>query len=298
MQGYMSVDLDLTFIVPSLKTVYMFPQELIDRFVDEVAVGIEEPSDYIRRNVHDNLRSCSLAARCFRSQSQWHLLARAPLVITRGETQSEKVQRLREILETSEALRQCITYLSIDLHATEPLGIDDGDVEWELHDENLPSVINMLTEMRRLTIWCAPTYAIEWDRLSGSIKTAFWNTRFTSPHLSVLGLSGISISPRDLVYTWKSIKEIVLLSVEMNSMGNNTSANASKVEYRLEKVKISGHKFSLPLALQNSQILGGLRQCRVDVFRGCPYNIRQIWNVIHIASKSLEDLDLRECFGA
>ena len=42
-ERYMSVDLDLTFIVPSLKTaIYMFPQELIDRFVDEVAVGLKK----------------------------------------------------------------------------------------------------------------------------------------------------------------------------------------------------------------------------------------------------------------
>ena len=259
---------------------------------------LKRPSDYVPRNVQDNLRSCPLAARCFRSQSQQYLLAHAPLVITRGETQSEKVQSLRENLETSETLRQCITCLSINLHATEPLGIDDGDVEWEFHDENLPSVINMLAEMRQLIIWCASTYTIGWDRLSGSIKTAFWNTRFTSPHLSNLGLSRISISPHDLVYTWKSIKDTALSSVEMNSMGNNTSKNASIDEYRLEKVRVFGREISLPLALQNSQILGGLRECTVDVFRGCPYNIRQTWNVIHIASKSLEDLVLMGCFGA
>ena len=273
----------------------MFPQELIDRFIDEVAIGYRS-SLHIPTDTEYDLRSCSLAARCFRSRSQRHLLAYAPLLIARGETQSKKVQILREILETNEALRQCIVHLSINLRATEP--IDDGDAEWEFHDENLPFVINMLAEMRQLIIWCASTYTIGWDRLSGSIKTAFWNTRFTSPHLSNLGLSRISISPHDLVYTWKSIKDTALSSVEMNSMGNNTSKNASIDEYRLEKVRVFGREISLPLALQNSQILGGLRECTVDVFRGCPYNIRQTWNVIHIASKSLEDLVLMGCFGA
>jgi hypothetical protein len=277
----------------------MFPQELIDRFVDEVAIGLKKSSDYIPTNIGDNLRSCSLAARCFRSQSQRHLLAYAPLSVVLGETRSAKVQRLREILETNEALRQCIIHLRIDFRATEPLNIDDdGDVEWEFHDENLPFVINTLTEMHQLEIHCtsANLYAIEWDRLSEGIKTALRNTRFTSPHLSILGLHGIFISPYDLIDTWKSIKNITLRRVEMNT-DEDTSQNASILEYRLERVTISGHKFPLHLVLQNSQILGGLRQFRVDGFQVCPYNIRQIWNVIHIASQSLRDLGLPACFG-
>lgn len=274
----------------------MFPPELIDRFVDEVAIGIEKSSHYIPENIGNNLRSCSLAASCFRLQSQRHLLAHAPLSIAHGETQSEKVQRLREILETNGALRQCIIHLSIDFRATEPLDIDDGDVDWEFHDENLPSVINMLTEMRQLKISCTNLYAMEWDRLSEGIKTALRNTRFTSPHLSILSLYGISISPYEFIDTWKSIKNITLRNVEMD-MDEDTSQDASMLEYRLERVTISGHEFPLHLVLQNSQILGGLRQFRIDGFRVCPDNIRQIWNVIHIASESLKDLGLPACFG-
>ena len=269
----------------------MFPQELIDRFIDEVAIGYRS-SLHIPTDTEYDLRSCSLAARCFRSRSQRHLLAYAPLLIARGETQSKKVQILREILETNEALRQCIVHLSINLRATEP--IDDGDAEWEFHDENLPFVINMLTEMRQLNIHCESLYAIEWDRLSEGIKTALRNTRFTSPHLSILGLFKMSISPYDLI--GKSIKDITLRCVKMN-MGEDTSKNASIPEYRLERLRISGREFPLHLVLQNSLTLGGLREFRVDGFRVCPDKIRQIWNVIHIASQSLRDLGLPACFG-
>jgi hypothetical protein len=137
--------------------------------------------------------------------------------------QSQRVRKLREILETSEAPRQCIIYLSIDPRAADPLIIDDGDVEWKFHDENLSPVINMLAEIRHLNIRCANDNAIEWDRLSEGIKTALWNTRFTSPHLSFLSLTGISMSPHDLVDRWKSINKIALRSVETNGMGNDTS---------------------------------------------------------------------------
>ena len=216
----------------------------------------------------------------------------AVLFIVRGETRSEKVQALQEILETSEALRKCITYFSIHLSGT-ATDLDDGDVGWKLQDENLPSIINMWTEIRELDIRCGNPNAFEWGRLSDRVKTALWNTRFTSPHLSVLSLHGISISPYDLAFAWKSIKVITLGDVKMNT-GEGTSKNASIFEYRLEKVKISGGKFPLH---QNSQILGGLRQFWADSFRICPYSIRQTWNVIHIASKSLEDLSLTTCFG-
>jgi hypothetical protein len=189
-------------------------------------------------------------------------------------------------------------YLGIhcNLHATDPLNIVDGDLGWKFLDESLPSVINMLAEIRQLRI-SSNVNAIEWDRLSERIKTALWNTRFTSPHLSFLSLNEISISPHDLVDTWKSIKEIVLQSVKLNT-SEGTSRNVSILEHRLERVEISGREFSLPLALQNSQILGGLRRFEVLLFRVCPYAIRQTWDVIHIASKSLETLVLMECFGA
>ena len=287
----MSIDLDLTFIAPSLKTVHMFPQELIDRLIDEVAA--EKPSYYLLPGVRRDLRSCSLAARCFRSRSQRHLLAYAPLFIARGEMQSKRIRELRQILETSEAFRKCIIYFSIHLDATDP---DDGDIGWKLHDENLPSVINKLGEIRELTC-CGNPNAVEWDRLSEDIKTALRNTRFTSPHLSSLILSEISISPYDLVDTCISIKEIALGSVEI-TMGDVTSKNAPMLEHQLEKVRLSGHEFSLPLSLQNSQTLGSLRHFTVHFFRVRPCNIRQTWNVIHIASKSLEILGLFRCFGA
>ena len=273
-----------------MKTVFMFPQELIDRFVDEVAGG--KPTYHISPGVQRELRSCSLAARCFLSRSQRHLLAHARLFIFRGGIQSKRLRKLREILETNDALRQCFIHLTIIL---QPMNTDDEDVELEFHDGNLPFVMNMLAELRHLDI-CTNNEAIEWDSLSQGIKTALGNTRFTSPHLSSLLLGGILISPHDLVYTWKSIKEITLRCVGMNT-GEGTSQNASMEEFRLEKVRISGHEFPLHLALQNSQILGGLRQFKFSSVEVCPCVIRQIWNVIHIASKSLVDLDLTECFG-
>ena len=83
----------------------------------------------------------------------------------------------------------------------------------------------------------------------------------------------------------------------MNSMDNDTSKDESILECRLEKVRMSGHDFWLPLALQNTRIFGCLRLFMVHFFRVCPYNIRQTWNVIHITSKSFEDLRLTASFG-
>jgi len=273
----------------------MFPQELIDRFVDEVALGNLKPSYYVSPDIRNDLQSCSLAARCFRLQSQRHLLAHAEFFIIRGETQSKRVLKLREILEANEGLRQCVIYLTIRLRVTDPLNANDGDAGWKFHDDNLPTVIYMLAELRQLNIYWEHLNVIAWDRLSEGIKTALRNT--PSPHLSVLGLHSILISPYDLIDTWKSIKEITLRSVEMN-MDEGTSENASQTipECRLERVNLSGFEFPLHPALQNNRILGGLRHFKVKLFRFCPYGVRQIWNVIHITSKSLESLHIAECF--
>lgn len=278
----------------------MFPQELINRFIDEVST-VGKPSYYLPPTTRKDLQSCSLAAKCFRLQSQRHLLAHAEFFIIRGETQSKRVLNLREILERNEELRQCVIYLTIRLRAADPLNANDGvgDAGWKFHDENLPTVINMLAEIRHLNIRWEHLNVVEWDRLSEGIRTALRNT--PSPHLSVLGLHRVSISPYYLVDTWKPIKEITLRCVEMIQMNmgeeGKASENAPSIpECRLERVNIFGLEFPLHHAL-NDQILGGLRHFRVELYRFCPYSIRQIWNVIHITSKSLESLDLAQCFS-
>ncbi|KIM36689.1 hypothetical protein M413DRAFT_287083 [Hebeloma cylindrosporum] len=270
----------------------MFPQELIDRFIDEVA-ETSDPRDNL------DLKSCSLVARCFRSRSQSHLLEYVQLSIRRGQTASNKIRKLREMLETREALRKYIFCLDIKLNAL-ALDIDDEDVEWKFQDENLPYVLGMLPQIHQLHFGRHPLHPIpEWDRLSEDIKTALCNMRFTSPQLSFLRLSGISISVYSLVDSCKSIKEVFLSSVKMNILvpGGTSIKNEYALEYRLEFLNIigDGDKFPLPLALQNHQVLGGLRHFWVEISEDC-HNIRQIWNVTHIASKSLETLDLAKCF--
>ncbi|KIM36699.1 hypothetical protein M413DRAFT_449037 [Hebeloma cylindrosporum] len=275
----------------------MFPQELVDRFVDEVAVG-QRRRYSLPPDTRGDLRSCSLAARSFRSRSQGHLLKRASLVITRGQTESEGVRKLREVMETSETLRRCIVCLNIQFDAIDPLNVDDESAEWQFQDENLPHVIASLTEIRRLHIRRTYTRVVGWDHLSEAIKTALRNTRFTAPHLSSLLLYGISISPHDLAETWKSIKELTLQGLEMN-LGEEMSENAlsrSILEYRLEKLVLHGREFPLHLALQNRQVLGSLRQLMDNLWGHGPDSIRQTWNVIHITSESLVTLNIGECF--
>ncbi|KIM36698.1 hypothetical protein M413DRAFT_287351 [Hebeloma cylindrosporum] len=156
----------------------------------------------------------------------------------------------------------------------------------------------MLGGLRRMSIHlhdAGNLETIEWDRLSEGIKTALRNTHFTSPHLSSLVLDAISISSYDLVGTWKSIKEISLVFVEMNTV-KETSKNVSILEQQLERLLVSGRKFPLPLALQNRQMLGGLQKFFLHFQGACHSSVQQTWNVIHIASSSLVALFLGSCF--
>ncbi|KAJ3502111.1 hypothetical protein NLJ89_g9036 [Agrocybe chaxingu] len=172
----------------------MFPQEILDLFIDE----LQHTSTNGTRT--EALRAWTLTSRGCCARAQRHLFSR--IILDGGKSNyPTSVSNLREILEEDKR----ITTYARCLHI---IDIVDGTTNGV---KALCFVLSTMPELREIAIVTRSLQHPSWWNCQPAIKQALWDLRLVSPHLTALTIGGLYALDCRFFLSWKNISRITLI---------------------------------------------------------------------------------------
>ncbi|CAA7266682.1 unnamed protein product [Cyclocybe aegerita] len=175
----------------------MFPQEILDLFIDELQ---HTSTNGPQRT--EALRAWTLTSRGCCARAQRHLFSKIILDGSKREYLTS-VNNLRQILEED---KRITTYAKC-LHI---INIVDGTAD------GVRALCFVLGTMPKLHEIAIVTRSLQdppsWQGCQPEIKQALWNLRLVSPHLTTLTIEGLHDLDCRFFLSWKSISRITLIS--------------------------------------------------------------------------------------
>ncbi|KAJ7510658.1 hypothetical protein B0H11DRAFT_1955651 [Mycena galericulata] len=195
----------------------IFPQELIDRVIDESADSAA------------TLRSCALVCKAFLPSSQAHIFLSIDCTITATSMAQNRFERLSQVLSISPHLARHIQSLRI----TCPFH-DDMDAETDLAILYVPLtlVISLIPVLRSFDM--TDSTRSVWTRLSARCKAAICNLceRSNLSKLHLQGIVALSVTEFSQLVSSPSLTELSLGSVTIlpSTNGEMITGDNSKLD--------------------------------------------------------------------
>ena len=193
------------------------PQEIVDTFVDELAVLSEAGASGSGDNAHvvkGNLRSCMQVSRLFRTRARRHLFSDVTLVVRVNQASTKSSRDFRILLDGDPSLAKEVSSLKIDLmdYPSEPVNskiLAQSSPNLTVKDRHLPSILGKLRSLRMLGLASLhPTDASL--AFNPPIQAAIFKLH-EYPLIETVELSGNNLSlPIEFVSRWTTLKSVII----------------------------------------------------------------------------------------